>query len=58
MGKLGQIVEKALWAYKEFMDIIDRGDQIREVDSRFPSKAHYIKMMHDFFAALDLRVLN
>ena len=32
-------VEKALRAYQEFMDAVDRGDQIREVGSGFAYKA-------------------
>ena len=48
-------VESVLWAYQEFMDVVDRGDQIRKVPSRFAFKAHYKKA---FFAVLDFMVLN
>lgn len=52
-------VEKALRAYQEYMDAVDRGDQIREVGSGFASKAHYKKWYKKaFFAVIDFMLLN
>ena len=52
-------VEKALKAYQEGMDAVDRGDQYREGGGGFASKAHYKKWYKKaYFAVLDFMLLN
>ena len=52
-------VEKALKAYQDGMDAVDRGDQYREGGGGFASKAHYKKWYKKaYFAVLDFMLLN
>lgn len=52
-------VEKALRAYQDGMDAVDRGDQYREGGGGFASKAHYKKWYKKaYFAVLDFMLLN